>query len=187
MPRRTRSRRRTVSWRSSITRICIPATRRPRRSSRSSTRRMRFLSDKEKKARYDQFGHAGVDPNFGGGAGGSPFTGDIDFGDIFNSFFGGFGGGGARRKPERPAPRQRRRGRGEHLLRGGREGLQEKPSRTIAWRPARTAAAPARRRAPAPRRARSATAPVRCASASGPRSAWCRRHAAAIAAAAPAR
>ena len=56
------------------------------------------LSDKEKKARYDQFGHAGVDPNFGAGAaGGSPFTGDIDFGDIFNSFFGGFGGGGARR------------------------------------------------------------------------------------------
>ena len=31
------------------------------------------LSDKEKRARYDQFGHAGVDPNFGGGAaGGSP-------------------------------------------------------------------------------------------------------------------
>ena len=56
------------------------------------------LSDKEKKARYDQFGRAGVDPNFGGGAaGGSPFTGDFDFGDIFNSFFGGFGGGGARR------------------------------------------------------------------------------------------
>lgn len=51
------------------------------------------LSDKDKKARYDQFGHAGVDPNFGGGAaGGSPFTGDIDLGDIFNSFFGGFGG-----------------------------------------------------------------------------------------------
>ncbi len=44
------------------------------------------LSDKDKRARYDQFGHAGVDPNFGGGAGGSPFTGDIDLGDIFNSF-----------------------------------------------------------------------------------------------------
>ena len=29
------------------------------------------LSDKEKKARYDQFGHAGVDPNFGAGGGGS--------------------------------------------------------------------------------------------------------------------
>ena len=28
------------------------------------------LSDPEKKAKYDQFGHAGVDPNFGGGAGG---------------------------------------------------------------------------------------------------------------------
>lgn len=56
------------------------------------------LSDKDKRARYDQFGHAGVDPNFGGGAGGgSPFSGDIDLGDIFNSFFGGFGGGGARR------------------------------------------------------------------------------------------
>ena len=56
------------------------------------------LSDKDKRARYDQFGHAGVDPNFGGGAGGgSPFTGDIDLGDIFNSFFGGFGGGGTRR------------------------------------------------------------------------------------------
>ena len=51
------------------------------------------LSDKEKKARYDQFGHAGVDPNFGAGAGGgSPFGGGIDIDDIFSSFFGGFGG-----------------------------------------------------------------------------------------------
>lgn len=60
------------------------------------------LSDKEKKARYDQFGHAGVDPNFGGGAGGSPFTGDIDFGDIFNSFFGGGFGGARRSNPNAP-------------------------------------------------------------------------------------
>lgn len=57
------------------------------------------LSDKDKKARYDQFGHAGVDPNYGagGGAYGSPF-GAQDLGDIFSSFFGGgfggFGGGG---------------------------------------------------------------------------------------------
>ena len=51
------------------------------------------LSDSEKKARYDQFGHAGVDPNFGAGAGGgSPFGGGIDIDDIFSSFFGGFGG-----------------------------------------------------------------------------------------------
>ena len=60
------------------------------------------LSDKDKRARYDQFGHAGVDPNFGGGAGGSPFTGDIDLGDIFNSFFGGFGGGARRANPNAP-------------------------------------------------------------------------------------
>ena len=48
------------------------------------------LSDKDKRARYDQFGHAGVDPNFGGGAGGgSPFTGGmgVDFGDIFGDDF----------------------------------------------------------------------------------------------------
>lgn len=61
------------------------------------------LSDKEKKARYDQFGHAGVDPNFGeGGAGygGSPFNGNIDLDDIFSSFFGGFGG--RRARPNQP-------------------------------------------------------------------------------------
>ncbi|MCI2105569.1 MAG: molecular chaperone DnaJ [Intestinimonas sp.] len=54
------------------------------------------LSDKEKRARYDQFGHAGVDPNFspgGGGFGGFGDMGDIDLGDLFGSFFGGFGGG----------------------------------------------------------------------------------------------
>ncbi|MGN0453338.1 MAG: molecular chaperone DnaJ [Ruminococcus sp.] len=56
------------------------------------------LSDKDKRARYDQFGHAGVDPNYGaGGYGGSPFTQDVDFSDIFNSVFGGFGGFGGRR------------------------------------------------------------------------------------------
>ncbi len=67
------------------------------------------LSDSEKKARYDQFGHAGVDPNFGGGAGGgNPFGGGFDdFGDIFSNIFGGgfgFGGGNARRNgPKRGA------------------------------------------------------------------------------------
>ncbi len=63
------------------------------------------LSDSEKRARYDQFGHAGVDPNFGAGGGyGGGFTGDFgDLGDIFSSFFGGgFGGGGARRNPNAP-------------------------------------------------------------------------------------
>ena len=61
------------------------------------------LSDKDKRARYDQFGHAGVDPNFGAGGPGGGFgggfggfdMGDIDLGDLFGSFFGGgFGGGG---------------------------------------------------------------------------------------------
>jgi molecular chaperone DnaJ len=52
------------------------------------------LSDEEKKARYDQYGFAGVDPNFGAGAGGygGGFSGFGDFGDlgdIFGSFFGG--------------------------------------------------------------------------------------------------
>ena len=65
-----------------------------------------ILSDEQKRARYDQFGHAGVDPNYGAGGPGGPFggfdMGDIDLGDIFGSFFGGggfggFGGGGARR------------------------------------------------------------------------------------------
>ncbi|MBQ9742351.1 MAG: molecular chaperone DnaJ [Ruminococcus sp.] len=66
------------------------------------------LSDKDKRARYDQFGHAGVDPNYGGGGyGGSPFGQDIDLGDIFNSVFGGFGGfGGSRRSANPNAPRR---------------------------------------------------------------------------------
>ena len=51
--------------------------------------------DKEAEARftkYDQFGFAGVDPNFGAGAGGG--FGGFDMGDIFGSFFGGSGFGG---------------------------------------------------------------------------------------------
>lgn len=62
------------------------------------------LSDKEKRARYDQFGHAGVDPNFGAGSGyGGGFTGDFgDLGDIFSQFFGGGFGGGRRSNPNAP-------------------------------------------------------------------------------------
>lgn len=57
------------------------------------------LSDPEKKAAYDQFGHAGVDPNNMGGAGGFGGFGGFggaqgfDFGDIFSQMFGGAGGG----------------------------------------------------------------------------------------------
>ena len=58
------------------------------------------LSDSDKRARYDQFGHAGVDPNFNPGGGFGGFGGgfeDIDLGDLFGSFFGGGFGGGQRR------------------------------------------------------------------------------------------
>ena len=49
-----------------------------------------MLSDPEKKAAYDQYGHAGVDPNMGGagGFGGGGFGGFENFGDIFGDLFG---------------------------------------------------------------------------------------------------
>ena len=63
------------------------------------------LSNPEKKAKYDQFGFAGVDPNYGAGQGGYGGAGGFDFGDlgdIFGSFFGGGFGGGGRRNPNAP-------------------------------------------------------------------------------------
>ncbi|MBQ6719414.1 MAG: molecular chaperone DnaJ [Oscillospiraceae bacterium] len=72
------------------------------------------LSDDGKRSRYDQFGFAGVDPNYGGGAGGyggsgfGGFGGFGDFGDIFSEFFGG---GGSSRGASQNAPR-----RGENIM-----------------------------------------------------------------------
>ena len=73
-----------------------------------------ILSDDEKRSRYDQFGFAGVDPNYGAGQGGAGFGGGFggfgdfgDFGDIFGSFFGG----GASRASNANAPR-----RGENVM-----------------------------------------------------------------------
>lgn len=68
------------------------------------------LSDSDKRARYDQFGFAGVDPSYGAGAGGAGGFGgfgggfeDFDLGDIFGSMFGGgFGGGSRRANPNAP-------------------------------------------------------------------------------------
>lgn len=57
-----------------------------------------ILSDPEKKARYDQFGHAGVDPSYGGGGGQYSGFEDFDLGSIFDSFFGGGMGGGQTRR-----------------------------------------------------------------------------------------
>ena len=71
-----------------------------------------ILSDSTKRSRYDQFGHAGVDPNYGAGTGGGGFGGfggfgggfsggmDFDLGDIFGSFFSG--GAGRRANPNAP-------------------------------------------------------------------------------------
>lgn len=80
------------------------------------------LSDKQKRARYDQFGHAGVGGAGGGGnpfAGGNPFGngGNFNFnGQSFNFDFGGgglddilgniFGFGGGARRPQRGADYQ---------------------------------------------------------------------------------
>ena len=62
-----------------------------------------ILSDANKRAAYDQYGHAGVDPSMGGrpGAGNGGF--DDAFGDIFGDIFGG--GGGGRRGGQRQAQR----------------------------------------------------------------------------------
>ena len=57
------------------------------------------LSDPDKKAKYDQYGHAAFDPSAGGGAGFGGFGdfGGFDINDIFSSFFGGASGGSTRR------------------------------------------------------------------------------------------
>ena len=65
------------------------------------------LSDSDKRSRYDQFGFAGVDPNYGAGQGGfgGGFGGGFDMGDlgdIFGSFFGGGFGGSSRSRRNAP-------------------------------------------------------------------------------------
>ncbi|MDD4849453.1 MAG: molecular chaperone DnaJ [Gemmiger sp.] len=74
-----------------------------------------ILADPEKRKRYDQFGFAGVDPNYaaeqGGGFGGSygGGFGGVDLGDLFGDIFGGgggFGGFGGGRSANPNAPRK---------------------------------------------------------------------------------
>lgn len=55
-----------------------------------------ILSDENKRAAYDQYGHDGVDPSMAGGFGGGGNFSDI-FGDVFGDIFGGGGGGGGGR------------------------------------------------------------------------------------------
>ena len=63
------------------------------------------LSDSDKKAKYDQYGHAAFDPAAGaggfGGFGGFGGGFDVDLGDIFGSFFGGGGRAQRRNGPQR--------------------------------------------------------------------------------------
>ena len=66
------------------------------------------LSDPDKKAKYDQFGHAAFDQGAGGYGGYGGFSDFGDIGDIFSSFFGGgFGGGfGGSSSSRRNAPQR---------------------------------------------------------------------------------
>lgn len=60
---------------------------------KEATEAYEVLMDSEKRAAYDQYGHAGVDPSMGGGGFGGGNFSDI-FGDVFGDIFGGGGGGG---------------------------------------------------------------------------------------------
>lgn len=68
---------------------------------KEATEAYEVLSNEQKRGAYDQYGHAGVDPNsgFGGGQGFGNFS-DI-FGDVFGDIFGGGGGGRRRGGPAR--------------------------------------------------------------------------------------
>ena len=69
---------------------------------KEATEAYEILGDQQKRAAYDQYGHAGVDPSAGGGGfggGGANFS-DI-FGDVFGDIFGGGGGRGGRGGPQR--------------------------------------------------------------------------------------
>lgn len=55
------------------------------------------LSDEDKRAAYDRHGHAGVDPNMGGGFGAGAGNFSDIFGDVFGDIFGGGRAGGAQR------------------------------------------------------------------------------------------
>ena len=62
------------------------------------------LSDDDKRAKYDRFGHAGVENNFGqGGFQWSDFSHATDFEDIFGDVFGNLFSGGGRGRSRGPS------------------------------------------------------------------------------------
>jgi molecular chaperone DnaJ len=66
------------------------------------------LSDPEKRAAYDRFGHAGVSGAGSGFGGGSPFAGGVDISDIFGDIFGEMFGAGVGASTGRRGSRQQR-------------------------------------------------------------------------------
>lgn len=90
---------------------------------KEATEAYEVLSDDKQRQLYDSYGHAGVDPNFGGGQGGNPFEGfagfsgfsggdgsfhfssssqEIDPEELFEAFFGMGGGNGRRNRNRGP-------------------------------------------------------------------------------------
>jgi len=69
---------------------------------KEATHAYEVLSDQQKRAAYDQYGHAAVDGQMGGGGFSEGSFSDI-FGDVFGDIFGGGGAGGGRSGPQRGA------------------------------------------------------------------------------------
>ena len=68
---------------------------------REASEAYQVLSDPQKRAAYDRYGHAGIS---GGAADGNPFAGGVDISDIFGDIFGemfSMNGGGSGRRPSR--------------------------------------------------------------------------------------
>ena len=123
------------------------------------------LSDADKKARYDQYGFAGVDPNFNPNAGFTALAeagSDLEISAISSAISSE---AAQRRRPAAEEARRRARtssARSRSALRTRLSAVNAR-SPSPASKPAAPATAPAQRRARAPRPARTAMAPARCA------------------------